>query len=128
MSAAVDADLARYLRECDEEDAREAAIENIARGYLGSTDKLGEAATWLDGNGAAKARARRLVGMCVRAALSYASGRATAIGTLVDLTHAGTELAADPEFDAALFRMAERELMERETEAAEFNAECREDR
>ena len=128
MSAAVDDDMYRYLRECEDEDARIEEIENIARGYTESTDKLGEAASWLDGNGAAKARARRLVGMCVRAALSYASGRATAIGTLVDLTHAGTELAADPEFDAALQRMAERELAEREEAAAEFNAECREDR
>lgn len=128
MSAAVDADLARYLRECEDEDARIEEIESTVAMFRESTDKLGEAATWLDGTGSAKARARRLVGMCVRAALAYANGRASAIGTLVDLTHAGTELAADPELDAALFRMAERAVAERETEAAEYDADCSEDR
>lgn len=113
MSAAVDADLARYYAERDAEDAQLEEVENLAASYRESSDKLGEAATWLDGSGAAKARARRLVGMCVRAALEYANGRATAIGTLVDLSHAGNALAADPEFDAALTRMAERAIEER---------------
>lgn len=128
MSAAVDDDFYRYLRECEADDARTEEIEATAAMFRESTDKLGEAATWLDGTGSAKARARRLVGMAVRAALSYASGRASAIGTLVDLTHAGNELAADPELDAALFRLAEREVAAREADAAEFNADCREDR
>lgn len=128
MSAAVDADLARYLRECDDDDAREAAIESLTAAYRDSNAMLGEAVTWLDGTGSAKARARRMVGVCVRAALAYANGRATAIGTLVDLTHAGKELAADPELEAALFRLAERAIAEREHERSEYDADCRDDR
>ena len=110
MSAAVDADLARYDRERDEEEAREMAIERLVADYFTSAAKLGEAVTWFDHDTTAHKRLRIHVGALVRAALEYATGHASAIGTLVAVQHSGNVLFAEPEFDAIMHKLAERAI------------------
>ena len=108
MSAAVDADLARYLRDCDDEDRRELEIDRLALAYRSDAAKLGDAVTWLDHDTIAHKRLRIHVGALVRAAMDYATVRGSAIGTLVAVQHAGTILSEEPEFDAILRKLAER--------------------
>ena len=110
MSAAVDADLARYLRDCDDEDRRELAIDRLALDYRSDAVKLGEAVTWFDHDTTAHKRLRIHVGALVRAAMEYATGHASAIGTLVAVQHAGNVLFAEPEFDAIMHKLAERAI------------------
>lgn len=124
MSDAVLDDLARYERDRDDDERREIAIERLMTEYRSDAEKLGEVAAWLDGDTTAERRCRIHIGNLIRAALEYASGHASAVGCLVTLTHAGQVLSADPAFDAALTRLAERECDERAQESADFAGEC----
>lgn len=128
MSAAVDADLARLYRELDRDQEREEAIERLASDYRSDAAKLGEAATWIEGSSVEHRRIRIHIGSLIRAALEYASGHGSAIGALCTLTHAGQVLSNEPALQDALFKLAERQVAEDETCAAEYDADCRADR
>lgn len=110
MSAAVDADLARLYRELDRDQEREEAIERLASDYRSDAAKLGEAATWIEGSSVEHRRIRIHIGSLIRAALEYASGHGSAIGTLVAVQHAGNVLFAEPELDAIMHKLAERAI------------------
>lgn len=128
MSAAVEADLARLYRELDRDQEREDAIERLASDYRTDPAKLGEAATWMETNSVEHRRIRIHIGNLIRTAIAYASGEGTAITALCNITDAGRVLGSEPALQDALFRMAERQVTEDENCAAEYDADCRDDR
>lgn len=114
MSDAVLDDEARYQRECDWEDARTAAIERLADDYFDDPAMLGQAVLWCDHDTRNHRRVLLHVGAIIKAAIDYASGKGSAIGSLVTLTNSGRALFEDEEFANALERMAEHAIAERE--------------
>lgn len=110
MSAAVDDDLRRYLRECAEDDARTEEIERLAADYMSDAATLGDAATWLDHDTAAHAKARKLVGGLMLTAMQFAAGRSSVASVIRALSGIGGALSTDPALQAAVERMAERSV------------------
>lgn len=110
MSAAVDADLARYDRECEEEQLRAETIERLAGSYLVDARTLGDAICWIDSDTEQHKVARKRIGALMLTAMQFSKGHASVASGICALSSIGEALLADPALLSAAERMAEREV------------------